>query len=145
LTFSVVSKPDWLTFTAGSSNGVLMGIPALANIGSNAIILKVNDGHSDALQGFTISVIGPSNIKNIDNSIVNNVFPNPASDFVNFNFSEIGKTRIDILDITGHLVKQIEADNEKLQKINISDLSNGLYIYKVYQNGKLSFGKFTKK
>ena len=47
----------------GSNSGILMGIPTLADVGSYAIVLKVNDGHEDVMQGFALVVSGPSGIK----------------------------------------------------------------------------------
>jgi hypothetical protein len=145
LTFSADTKPSWLTFTAGSNSGILMGIPTTADIGTTAVILKVNDGHGDVMQGFTITVAGPSGINDIDNSIINSVYPNPSTDNVFFKFARKGKARIEMFDISGNLVKEISADQQDLVEVNISDLSRGIYLYKAYLNEKLSIGKVTKK
>jgi len=145
LTFTADSKPSWLTFAAGSSSGILMGMPTEADMGSHAVILKVNDGHGEVLQGFTVTVSGPSGVNDIDNSIINNVYPNPSSDIVYFKFALTGKSRIEIYNLTGNLVKELSADNQKILEINISDLSQGIYLYKAYLNNKLSIGKITKK
>jgi len=72
-------------------------------------------------------------------------YPNPASDNVFFKLANTGKARIEILDITGNMLKQIEADHLDVIEVNVSDLSKGLYIYKVYQDGKTGIGKITKE
>jgi hypothetical protein len=145
LTYTVESKPSWLTFTAATTSGILMGTPAQANMGTHAIILKVSDGHGEVMQGYTLTVTAPSAMENIDNSIINSVYPIPASDVIYLRFAKTGQTRVEILDITGSLHKQVEANDTEMLEINISDLSNGIYIYKVYQEGKVGLGKFTKK
>jgi hypothetical protein len=146
LTISAESKPEWLTFTPGSDNAVLMGIPTLADVGSHAIILKVNDGYADVLQGFSINVKSVTDITNIDNSIINSVYPNPANEVVNFKFTGISAiTRIEIYNTTGSLVKEVKGDNQDILKIDISDLSSGIYLYKAYFNDKMSIGKISRK
>ena len=145
LTFTADTKPSWLTFTAGSNSGILMGIPTTSDIGTHAVILKVNDGHGDVMQGFTVTVTGPSGINDIDNSIINSVYPNPSTDNVFFKFAKKGNARIEMFDISGNLVKEIRADQQDLVEVNISDLSRGVYVYKAYVNDKLSIGKVTKK
>jgi hypothetical protein len=144
LTFSVDSKPDWLTFTPGSTSGILTGTPSAADVGSHAIILKVSDGHGETVQGFTL-VVSLTGIHDVDNSIMNDVYPNPATEKVYFRFAKTGKSRVEIYDISGMLHKQIDTDSEIILEINISDLSNGLYFYKVYQDNKVGIGKITKE
>jgi hypothetical protein len=143
LTFSANTIPAWLTFTAGSNSGILIGTPAIGDIGSHAVILEVNDGHEAVLQGYSITVLEPIALTEMDNSIAL-VYPNPATDMVNFKFVESGSVRIEIYDITGTQLKQIESDNQGVIEVNITDLSNGVYLYKAYQNGKVSIGKITK-
>ncbi len=146
LTFTADTKPSWLTFTAGSTSGILSGTPTAADQGSFAIILKVTDAHGgEALQGFTLTVSAPSGIVNIDNSIIDNVYPNPSSGNVYFNYAGTGKIRVEMFDMTGNLVKEAVADNQKLLEINISDLSTGIYLYKAYLNDKLSIGRISRK
>jgi VCBS repeat-containing protein len=144
LTVTAPSLPSWLTLTAGSTGGILMGVPVASNIGTTAVVLKVNDGHVDVMQGFSITVSAASAIDQVSNSIVSMVYPNPASDKINFRFVQSGKTRVEIYDITGNLQKSMDSDNKDVLEISISELSNGVYLYKAYQNGEISIGKFTK-
>jgi hypothetical protein len=144
LTVTAPNKPSWLSFTPSSNGGILMGIPTAADEGTYPVILKVNDGHVDVLQGFAIQVSGPIGIKDIKNSEVNLVYPNPANDKIFYKFEETGSYKFEILDLTGKLQKEVNIENENLIEINISDISKGIYIYKAYQNGKIVIGMFTK-
>jgi hypothetical protein len=56
LTFSIVNKPAWATFTA--STGRLQGTPTAANVGTTSgIVISVSDGKtSKALPAFNITV-----------------------------------------------------------------------------------------
>lgn len=68
------------------------------------------------------------------------VYPNPAKDVVNITFSNNAKCRsIDIYSIDGRLMK---SQNDSFNKINIANLTSGLYLIKVRMNdGK----EFTEK
>jgi len=145
LTYSVLFKPVWLSFTAGSAGGLLYGIPMQANIGSQAIILKVSDGHADVLQGFTIKVIGPVAISENDQEMNYSLYPNPAGDIVYFKVARPAKIRFLIYDLTGKLNQELSAkDTDELQ-INLSDLPEGIYFYKAFINNALFTGKLMKK
>jgi hypothetical protein len=48
LTFSIVQKPDWLTFD--TENGTLTGTPSAADVGTyRGVVLSVSDGHSKTI------------------------------------------------------------------------------------------------
>jgi hypothetical protein len=144
LTITATSKPDWLNFTHVSNSAILMGIPTIENVGSNAIILIVNDGHSQIIQGFVLTVSVPSGIEEIDNSKLNLVYPNPTNDKVYFKFANTGTTRIEIYDFTGNLLNRTQSNSNDLIEINIADFPKGIYLYKAYQNNKISSGKITR-
>lgn len=58
------------------------------------------------------------------------VYPNPASNLLNFKIQTERAATIDIIDATGKLVGEY-AVNEQLTKINVHNFVNGLYIYNV--------------
>lgn len=70
-------------------------------------------------------------------------FPNPASSFLNVQ-SEFMLTKIEIFDYNGRLLKQLIPNSETTQ-INVSDLQNGLYFVKAYNNEATKTEKFFKK
>ncbi|NVK29936.1 MAG: putative Ig domain-containing protein, partial [Gammaproteobacteria bacterium] len=54
LSFSVITKPDWLTFDGAT--GVLSGTPSNADVGDHEISVAVSDGYTQADQVFTVTV-----------------------------------------------------------------------------------------
>ena len=88
-----------------------------------------------------ISAIKDSNTTDIPKIKFSNPFPNPASSFVKINYSfpsanDNGELRI--MDLTGKTVKtySLEGTNNSL-RINISDLTRGLYFCTLYYKGQL--------
>ncbi|MGK0272684.1 MAG: beta-glucanase (GH16 family), partial [Cocleimonas sp.] len=57
LTLSAPTIPSWLTFN--SANGLLSGVPSIANQGNHNVTLSVNDGSNLVNQAFTIVVSVP--------------------------------------------------------------------------------------
>lgn len=70
-------------------------------------------------------------------------FPNPVSSILNVQ-SEFMLTKIEIFDYNGRLLKQLIPNSETTQ-INVSDLQNGLYFVKAYNNEAIKTEKFFKK
>jgi len=71
-----------------------------------------------------------------------NVYPNPATDILLFDYKNLdlkGDISISILDQSGKQLLQ-EINNNRL---NISILNNGLYIYQIRLNEEVRYGKFT--
>lgn len=86
----------------------------------------------------------PIGIQNTGNQFVLNVFPNPASDFLNIAISETHPgLRFYVYNLLGENLIQTNF-NGKLQQIDISTLNKGLYIYRLIENDGtiLDSGKF---
>lgn len=74
-----------------------------------------------------------------------NVFPNPAVEEVNFEFTGFDVTTLSIYDLNGAEVYQ-SASVDKTKTVNVSNLESGLYIYKVeYANGQVIQDKLVVK
>jgi lysophospholipase L1-like esterase len=144
LTFTAESKPSWLSFSGGTLSGMLAGTPLQANMGDHPIVLRVSDGDEGVLQGFTLTVSAPSGTPDLDNSIIQNVYPNPARDKMYIQLIHRENTWVEILDMTGRLQKAVEAKDTELLEINIADLAPGTYVYKVFQRNITSLGKMIK-
>lgn len=88
-----------------------------------------------------------SNMVNIeDNKQKENIFtiyPNPVNDVLNINFGEKTDAEIEIITITGKVVKKTESNND-LCLINTSNLPEGVYFVRVNTNGNLYIHKFVK-
>lgn len=88
-----------------------------------------------------INGINDSNTANLPKIKFSNPFPNPASSFVKINYSlpsanDNGELRI--MDLTGKTVKKysLEGTNNSL-RINISNLTQGLYFCTLYYKGQM--------
>ena len=140
LTYSLEYAPDWLTFYEVTHS--LIGTPTEDDLGSNAIILKVSDGHEDVTQSYTIT-INLTAINDPENLIMM-VFPNPAEEHVYFDFYSAGSVKIVLYDIAGNIQTEIVSENTKKVEVNVSDLPQGIYIYRVLYNDEMITGKFSK-
>jgi hypothetical protein len=144
LTFNAIYIPDWLTFSPNTGSALLYGAPVEENIGSQAIILKVSDGHADVLQGFTLKVMDPISLSSDRQKETYSIYPNPASEVLNFKVVRISDIRFSIYDITGALKQEVYARNTDELHINITSLPKGIYLIKALVNNVLISEKFTK-
>jgi hypothetical protein len=73
------------------------------------------------------------------------VFPNPASEYVQFSFSaelESGSKKLTITDLFGKVVYQSVFSNEKDLEIAVKNWSNGTYLFQITTgNGTSGSGK----
>ena len=74
------------------------------------------------------------------------IYPNPAKSEININFASINNasitTEILIYDLQGKILKTIHRNADAIQKVNTSELSNGVYILKINaDNGEQSTHK----
>jgi len=82
-------------------------------------------------------------MENIDNSIINSVYPIPASDVIYLRFARTGQTRVEILDITGSLHNSWKPMIPKCLR-SIFPICPMEYTSISIQEGKVGLGKFTK-
>ena len=144
LTYSYSVKPAWLTFTNGGNKGILSGDPSVSNLGPNAIILKVNDGHVDVIQGITINVVNQTSIEDENQSEQGLIYPNPAQDVIFFKRTQPVNIRLQLYDATGMLKKDLFVENASEIEIDISEFSKGVYIYKANIDNINIIGKLIK-
>jgi len=89
------------------------------------------------LQGVTTSI-------NNDNTASISIFPNPATDVLEFNMQ--GVTQYEIRDLSGRLMQTGRVNSFDSKQILISDLSTGIYVLKtVDTNNKVFSTLFTKQ
>jgi hypothetical protein len=72
-----------------------------------------------------------------------NVYPNPTRDVLNIDIaaSKEANTMIKLLDMSGRVVKQIQARTTigvNNIKVSLAELSNGIYTLHLLENGKLT-------
>ncbi len=70
-------------------------------------------------------------------------YPNPAQDVLTFRYDAKSGARIDIFNIIGNKVKTVNHTGYTTT-ISIEDLPAGMYIIKVFENGKVITKTFTK-
>ncbi len=79
-------------------------------------------------------------VQSINNQMV--IYPNPSSDYISFKLENQEKIeKVEIIDISGKLILQIEKPNTK---IKISSLSAGNYIIKATTQSGVKSSKFIK-
>lgn len=84
-----------------------------------------------------------------DKSVFSNlqIYPNPTSDVINIHSDDLfqEKPEITIYSIDGKLIKKYISQNMNDFSIDVSKLTNGLYLIKVEINNRLGVLKFIKK
>ncbi len=71
------------------------------------------------------------------------IYPNPASDFITIELKNDNEEKIKIHNIYGQLVKEVSISNN--QRLNITELTNGIYTISFQSNKSLPSIKFIKK
>ncbi len=143
LTYSASIIPAWLSFTSGTNKGTLFGIPAQSNLGANGIILKVSDGHSDVIQGFTLMVSLQTGLGDLQTGEKIIVYPNPARDQVFLKTEKSAQIKFWLFDAAGTLVAEMHRENANEIEIDLAGISKGIYPYKIMINNDLVTGKLT--
>lgn len=133
ITATGVLIPDWMTFNAASR--VLSGTPTSDDLGPHSVMITVTDGTYTVNELFTINVVTATGI-DISSKLVNSVYPNPANEFVVFEFIEQASS-IEITDLSGKILirKSIESGARQVQ-VNVSELDNGMYMFRVFDKTK---------
>ena len=68
-------------------------------------------------------------------NIIENIYPNPASDFVTVTLKSSDRALIRVCNVMGQVVRSVTT-NEERNIISTKDLAAGMYILSVEQNGK---------
>ena len=133
ITATGVLIPAWMTFNANSR--VLSGTPTSANLGPHNVMITVSDGKFTVNHLFTINVVNTTGI-DISRKLVNSVYPNPASNYVVFEFIEQA-SGIEITDLSGKVLirKAVNSGDLKVQ-VDVSELDNGMYMFRVFDETK---------
>jgi len=74
------------------------------------------------------------------------IYPNPANDILNIEFKQFGNEllNIELMDAVGKIVKEYSFDSNETNfrtSIDVSDLSQGMYMLKLSQAGKVQYEK----
>ncbi|MFO7932721.1 MAG: LamG-like jellyroll fold domain-containing protein [Bacteroidales bacterium] len=129
---SAVSIPEFLNFDPNT--GILGGTPTVDYFGDHIIALKVSDGTVEVPLNFTLTVgfhVGME--EKTDN--LQRVYPVPANQYLIFEFDIVEDGTITVIDMTGkHLIEQKVSASENRVQLDLSELEEGLYMYR-FQSG----------
>jgi hypothetical protein len=71
------------------------------------------------------------------------LYPNPATDYFTLNTAT---SKVQIFSVSGQLMKSFNSGQTSSYQYTVSDLSNGIYVVKAYdENDELQLMKFIKK
>jgi hypothetical protein len=70
-----------------------------------------------------------------------NIYPNPSKDIITISSDDHAYTAIQLSDINGRLISSTEFESTNQKSIDISNLTNGIYLMKIISNK----GTFTQK
>ena len=133
ITATGVLIPAWMTFNSASR--VLSGTPTSDDLGPHSVMITVSDGSYTVNHLFSINVVTATGI-DIPSKLVNSVYPNPANEFVIFEFIEQASS-IEITDLSGKVLIRESVDSGDMQvQINVSELDNGMYMFRVFDETK---------
>ena len=117
---------QWLD--CGNGNSIITSATSQSYLptanGSYACEITTSNGCKDTTACFSYS---STSIKTISNELTWSAYPNPATGSVFINLPEVNKSaRLKIIDTQGKLVKEVSI-NESTVKVDVSELSNGMY------------------
>ncbi|MCF6185516.1 MAG: T9SS type A sorting domain-containing protein, partial [Bacteroidales bacterium] len=130
LTITAPTKPAWLTFTDnGNGTAVLTGIPSNSDVGDNDVILAVSDDIESVNQNFTITVTAASYVTDKSNNKIS-IYPNPTKHSVDIISSE-KIISVKMKNIIGKTIINKENINSKTYRLNLNNLSKGIYFIEI--------------
>ena len=94
-----------------------------------------NDPTDKSCVTITYNISSSTNVDEV--SQLSEFYPNPAKDFVNFNYKVDAESKLLILNILGEEVANIDLDNTGTKQINVSSLTKGVYFGYIISNNKL--------
>jgi len=141
------TNADDMTYTWSITNGTGSGsidvnglLTAVTN-GTVDVVATANDG-SGVTGAATITISNQSlSVNEIDFQTIS-IYPNPVKNELFIELNQLETTNISILDYSGRLVKSIP--NNAINKIDVSDLKQGIYILKVSTENGISTNRFVK-
>ncbi len=128
----------WTSFSAGAAVGTAMSLNK--DLGAYPADKSGNKHLPTLYPGY----VAPVNVTKLSGNLGLSVYPNPVVNELNLTSQSIGIMQVKIIDLQGKVVFSTTNVANQL-KINVSDLSSGLYIIRVLQGSTIETGKFLKK
>ena len=83
-----------------------------------------------------------TSVKEIDNNVFFEMYPNPASSSVTVNLvNGLDNVSIELVDIQGRLMSSYKYVTGAIMKVDLSSVSNGVYFIKVSSEGTIQTKK----
>ncbi|MBN1950909.1 MAG: T9SS type A sorting domain-containing protein [Bacteroidales bacterium] len=145
LTFTAITKPDFLTFTAYETEALIHGVPTEADEGTHDILLQVTDGSGLDQQQYSLVITYDALSENKISSVL--VYPIPATTELTIEYKDVLNDAVfQIMNMNGQTITEepLEYNNGKIS-IDISDLNQGMYLYRVIEGNEIATGKFLVK
>lgn len=116
----------------------LSGVPS--RIGSSVVEFEVFDGLFRVSHSYILTVYDSQGVDDLGNGKVS-VYPNPTTNFVNISNCE--GTKYEIIDIMGKVISAGYIENS-IERIDMTDFSNGNLFIKIYNNDKVYTTRIVK-
>jgi len=100
---------------------------------------------SVATQEFSIEVLEPTGIQ-ASIALVTRVYPIPSKGVFCFEFNPKvkGKVCLKLFDITGCQLREVQINQNETIMLDLTDLPDNLYLYRITIDGNTSVGKIIK-
>lgn len=151
-------KTEWTLNSSNFANDVddISIIETDLNLGTNDLSVVVHDDspflkvdNHNTVHVYTVtwtitkSALGIDDITSEQNDFNITLFPNPSSYFINLKVESKStkKLKIDIVSLDGKRLKSAKISNYKNKQIDISRLSNGIYLINIYSDNVLLTSK----
>ncbi len=141
LTGSGATNYTWTPSAITTSTAVVS-----PTVNTTYVLTGSNDGLCFPTTIVSVSVSAcPIGIEELSNGNAN-VYPNPTNGFLTINFiHEVSNSTFELTNALGELTLKLELDKNQTH-LNIEQLTNGIYFYKIYQNGEnIKIGKIVKQ
>ena len=125
--------------TEGTTSSLAGGIFVSNEVilGQTTIIGVSQATPSNMLFGINAATLSNTNFDSSEFS----VYPNPANDIVTISSSSIALNNVEMTDLNGRVVKNLNLGGVSNSEISIADLATGIYLLKINSNN----GTITKK
>jgi hypothetical protein len=129
----------YVLVATGWSNVFNFTVPMSATTGALNMRVRISyspDGAIDPCavatygetEDYTVTLTGPAGMDGLDANLVS-IYPNPTENTVTIELGELAKetNQIDVLDITGKMVRQLTQLHGSLAELELSNLAKGMY------------------
>jgi hypothetical protein len=115
-------------------------------VGNYQIVVSHKGSLTGSSQNFSLIVSGVNQTLSTTNFNVNliNIYPNPTSNILFVNTSDVTVSQYEVYDLQGRLVKSAKVNDLKSFDIDLNDIFSGMYLVQIYSNNGVSSHKIIK-